>query len=72
MFSASSSEAPGAEPGLQSLATAMAIPCVAHRCNRRLSGFSETIKRDGQQDSDGAGSRQRADILGSRVLQVIA
>ena len=60
MLMASSSEVPGAEPGLQSVATAMRRPRSPQSLRSGgLRGRREAVEGNGQQHSDGA-SRRRA------------
>ena len=72
MFIASSSEAPGAEPGLQSVATAIGTPWRAERVDRRQLRLGEHVERDRQQHRDGAGPRECRGVVLGRVLEVIA
>ena len=72
MLIAVRSEVPGAEPGLQSLATAMAAPGRAQRRDRRRPIGREAIERHRQQHRHRAGARERRGFRFAGVLQVIA
>ena len=72
MFIAVCSEAPGAEPGFASLATAIGTPCARKCIDRWQPRIGEGVIRDGQQHGDGAGPRQLDRVVLDRVLEVIA
>ena len=72
MLMVSSSEVAGAEPGLQSVASAMWVPADAEGLDGRLALIRQTIERDRQQHGDRSRSGEGGSIGFRGVLEVIA
>jgi hypothetical protein len=72
MFSISSSDSPGDEPGLWSLASAIGTPASRSACHRRQLGLAQEVEGAGQQHRHAAGGGHRTHAFGRQPFQVVA
>ena len=72
MFSISSSDSPGLEPGLWSVAIAIGTPASRSACTGGSLRLAQEVERAGQQHRDAAALRHRADAVGRQPFEVVA